>query len=425
MADYDNDGDTDLFVTGVYRNILYRNRGDGAFDDVTAEVGISSDHWSIAGSWFDYDNDGLLDLFVANYARWSPEAERFCGDRVLNIRVYCHPKYYEDQPNQLYRNLGDGTFEDVSERSGIAAHLGKAMGVAVADYDQDGFLDVFVTNDKLPNFLFHNNGDGTFEEVALWAGPALAFHGQAISAMAVDFRDYNNDGLPDIFITALAGETFPLFRNEGKGQFRDVTHDSGLAVLSERLSAWSNGFCDFNNDGWKDLFTANSHVNDMIERFEATKYRLANSVFANRGDGTFQDVSAGAGPDFQVPKVHRGHAFADFNGDGRLDLVVSALGEEAELFENVSPGDNRWLIFRLTGAKSNRDGIGAQIRIGRQHNLMTTSIGYASSSCFGVHFGVGAAKTVDRVEILWPSGIKQVLENVATNQLVEVREPVN
>jgi len=422
-ADYDNDGHVDIFVAGVNRNILYRNTGKGRFEDVTARAGIQSPVWSVAAGWFDYDNDGWLDLFVVNYARWSPAYDRFCGDQQRNIRVYCHPKYFEGLPNTLYHNRGNGTFEDVSEKAGILKHVSRGMSVAFADYDQDGYMDAFVTNDKLPNFLFHNRGNGTFQETALSAGAALLEHGKPVSSMGVDFRDYDNDGLPDISVTALAGETFPLFHNDGKGFFTDVTFASGLSLASSPRSGWSNGLFDFNNDGWKDLFSANSHVNDRIELFEATEYKQPNSIFANAGDGTFRDVSREVGEGFEMARAHRGSAFADFNNDGRMDVVVTALGEPLELWENASSKENHWLLIKLIGTRSNRDGIGTRIRIGSQSNSMTTSVGYASSSHHGVHFGLGKADSVDKIEIFWPSGKVQVLRGVAANQVLQVREP--
>ncbi len=421
-GDYDNDGHVDLFVAGVFKNILYHNLGNDKFQDVTEQVGIKSDKWAVAAGWFDYDNDGRLDLFVVNYAKWSLDMDRFCGDRDRNIRVYCHPQYFEGISNTLYHNLGNGKFEDVTEKSGISKYAGRGMSVAFADYDGDGYMDVFVTNDNLPNFLFHNRGDGTFEEVALPAGVALTDNGLAIASMGADFRDYDNDGRPDINVTALSGETFPLFRNQGNGTFQDATHSSRLALLSAPRAGWSNGFFDFNNDGWKDLFTANSHVNDRVELFEATHYKQPNSVFANLGDGTFRDVSPEAGEDFQAARAHRGSGFADFNHDGKIDVVVSALGEPAELWQNVSPDDHHWIILKLIGTRSNRDGIGARVRIGNQWNHMTTAVGYASSSYQGVHFGLGKTEKVDKIEIRWPSGIVQVLKDVKVDQYLEVRE---
>ena len=423
VADFDNDGHPDLFVAGVRHNTLYRNRGGGSFEDVTAKSGIGSAEWSVGAAWLDFDNDGLLDLFVVNYVDWKPEFDQFCGDAGRAIRVYCHPRLFKATANRLYRNLGNGRFADVSAQSGIAAHIGKGMAVAVADYDGDGFPDLLVTNDKMPNFLFHNLGNGRFEEVAFAAGVALVDTGTEMSAMGADFRDIDNNGLPDIAVTALAGETFPLFRNQGRGSFADAGHASRLGLLSRLYSGWGIGLFDFDNDGWKDIFTANSHVNDRVEAFEATAYRQHNTVFRNTGDGRFEDVSGFAGPGFlEAARAHRGCAFADFDQDGRIDVVTSSLGDGPELWRNVSPQGNTWLILKLTGTKSNRDGIGAVIRIGDQTNHMTTSVGYASSSLFGVHFGTGKRKEVERIEIRWPSGIRQILRNVKTNQVLKVRE---
>ncbi len=422
-ADYDNDGHVDLFVAGVFRNLLYRNNGDGTFEELSEQAGIKSDLWGVAGGWFDYDRDGLLDLFVVNYAEWSTSYQRFCGDRDEGVRVYCHPKYYNPVRNALYRNRGDGSFEDVTQKAGIAPHKGRGMSVAFNDYDGDGLIDAFVTNDNLPNFLFRNQGDGSFEEVALVTGVALREHGKPVASMGVDFRDYDNDGKPDINVTALAGETFPLFRNQGESFFQDATYSSRLARLTMGFSAWGNGFFDFNNDGWKDLFTANSHVNDLIELFEATEYKQRNSVFANLGNGTFEDVSAGVSEEFQTARAHRGSAFADFNGDGKIDIVVTSLSEPTELWQNISPESNNWVILDLEGSRSNRDGIGARVRIGSQYNIMTTAVGYASSSYSGVHFGLGETAVIDRIAIRWPSGTVQVLENIAANQVLHIREP--
>lgn len=421
-ADYDNDGHVDLFVAGVNRNILYHNLGNGRFEDVTEKAGIKSGKWAVAAGWFDYNNDGLLDLLVVNYAKWSMNSERFCGDASRKLRVYCHPVYYEGLTNTLYRNRGDGTFEDVSEKSGISKYQGRGMSAAFADYDGDGFQDVFVTNDNQPNFLFHNRGDGTFEEVGIAAGVALLNSGSPVSSMGVDFRDYDNDGLPDIFVTDLNHETFPLFRNLGHGMFEDASFTSRLSLLSAARGGWGNGMVDLNNDGWKDLFTANAHADDNVEQFSAAHYQQPNSIFANLGDGTFWDVSKEVGTDFKVARAHRGCAFADFNNDGKIDVVVASLREPAELWQNVSPGSNNWIILKLIGTKSNRDGMGARVRIGKQRNHMTSAVGYASSSHFGVHFGLGKMPKIDEIEIRWPSGIMQVLRDVSPNQRLEVRE---
>ena len=416
-ADFDNDGHPDLFVAGAYRNLLYRNRGDGTFDDITAQSGINSRYWSVAAGWFDYDNDGLADLFVVNYAKWTPEFDRFCGDAEKGIRIYCHPKYFPPLSNQLYRNLGNGKFQEVSEAAGIAGQLGRGMSVAFADYDNDGFVDAFVSNDNLANFLFHNKGGKMFEEVALAAGVALLDDGRPVSSMGADFRDWNNDGLPDIIVTALTAETFPFFQNLGKSLFRDTTHSSKLAAATRLYAGWSVGLADLDNDGWRDLFTANSHVNDLVEKFEPYVYRQANTVFRNQRDGTFAYVESGMS---SAKAAHRGSAFADFDGDGRLDIVVSALGEPAELWRNVSPSTGPWLEVKLVGKRSNRDGLGARIRIGNQTDWMTSAVGYASSSLTPVHFG-GLPDKID-LEIRWTDGRIQVKKDFAVNRLVTVSE---
>lgn len=407
VADFDGDGHADLFVAGYKRNRLYRNQGDGTFRDVTAASGIRSDAFSVAGAWFDYDGDGLVDLLVVNYLDWSPADDRFCGDRAANLRVYCHPRYYGAVPNTLYRNKGKGVFEDVSAASGIAKHAGKGMSAAVADADGDGRPDVFVTNDAMADFLFQNRGDGTFREVALTAGVALNQEGHATSSMGTDFRDYDNDGLPDIALTALTGETFPLFRNLGKMLFGDATQ----ALQTRKRAGWGVSFADFDNDGWKDLFAAGGHVNDLIERFESTTYKQANGLFRNLGGGKFRDESSEAG--FTALRAHRGSAVADFDNDGRLDIVVVCLGERAELWRNETEGAGNWVAFDVP--------LGAEVRVGQQVNLMTSAVSYASSSFVPVHFGVAKVEKLDRVEIRMPGGKVQVLEGIAVNRVHRVR----
>jgi len=413
VGDYDNDGHPDLFVAGVNRNILYHNLGNGRFEDATQKAGIKSGEWAVAAGWFDFDRDGKLDLWVVHYAKWSADDDRYCGDKTRGIRIYCHPKYFQGIASTLYRNRGDGTFEDVSKKAGIAGYPGRGMSVAFADYDQDGYPDVFVTNDNMPNFLFHNKGNGTFEEVGLLAGVAMREDGKPVASMGADFRDYDNDGLPDIAVTALAGETFPLFRNLGKGNFADATYPSHIGQLSLHHSGWGTGLFDFNNDGWKDIFTSNSHVNDRVELFESAVYKEPDTVFVNLGNGTFADVSAEAG--LTGAKAHRGSAYADFDGDGKIDVVVSSLEGPVELWHNVSPNANHWISLKLPA-------IGAHVRIGNQWNDMTSAVSYASSSLDGVHFGLGGTKIIERIEITWPDGKRRVLRDIKADQVLTVRE---
>jgi hypothetical protein len=335
--------------------------------------------------------------------------------------VYCHPKYYEPRANQLYRNRGDGTFEDVSEAAGIAGQRGRGMSVGVADYDRDGRVDFFVTNDNMPNFLFHNDGGGKFSEVALLAGVALLDTGKPVASMGTDFRDYDNDGLPDLVVVALTGETYPVFRNQGKGSFADVTQKSRVAQLSTRLAGWGAILADFDNDGWKDLFTSNSHVNDIVEQFEPTTYKQANTVFVNQENGQFS--ASGCDALTKRVRAHRGAAAADLDGDGKLDVVVTALGEPAELWRNTSSGTGHWLVVKLEGTRSNRDGIGAVVRVGKQVNEASATHGYVSSSLAGVHFGLGDVARVAEVEVRWPSGVVQVVKDVAADQVLKITEP--
>ena len=415
-ADFDNDGHVDLFVAGLYRNILYRNLGNGRFSDVTAQSKIKSNEWSVAAGWFDFDGDGRLDLLVTNYGRIDLAKPRFCGDTARGLRVYCHPKYYDPRPNQLYRNLGGGVFEDVSVSSGIAASAGRGMSIAFADYDADGRMDAFVTNDGLPNFLFRNLGGGKFEETALLAGVALLDHGRPVASMGTDFRDYDGDGKPDIIVTALNGETFPVFRNLGKGMFQDATHASQMARGSNTYAGWGVALVDFDNDGLMDIFTSNSHVNDIVEKFEAAVYRQPNTVFRNIGGGKFALVGdsglAGA------VQAHRGAAFADFDGDGRVDAVVTVLGGPAELWRNVTEPAGNWIGVQLDG-----QGIGAEVRVDGQVNLMTSSVSYASSVVGPVHFGLGSKTKVEKIEIRWPSGVVQTVTDVpGINRVIRVKK---
>lgn len=433
VGDYDNDGRPDIFLANVTGNQLFHNNGDGTFTDVTEKAGLSGAKmdgkkmWSTAAGWFDYNNDGLLDLLVVNYCKWEVDKDPYCSLKS-GVRAYCHPKLYPSLHNTLYRNNGDGTFTDVSEETGIAEHMGKGMSVSFADYDRDGFPDAFVANDTTPAFLFHNRGGKRFEEVGVQAGVAYAPDGSALSGMGSDFRNVNNDGFPDIWYTAVEHESFPLLINSKRGDFDDRTAASGLQATSQ-MSGWGNGMFDFDNDGWKDLFVARANVMDNISELIPTRhYPEPNSVFRNLGNGKFEDVSATAGPDFQMEAAHRGVAFGDLDNDGRIDMVVTVLGGQVKLFHNITEDNNHWILLKLVGTTSNRMGLGAQIRIttedGRpQWNEVTTSVGYASSSDSRVHFGLGTNRFIKDMEIRWPSGIKQTLHDVPVDQVMTVQEP--
>jgi hypothetical protein len=432
VGDYDNDGWPDLFVANVTSNQLFHNNGDGTFTDVTAKAGVGGAKlngkkmWSVGAGWFDYNNDGLLDLFVVNYCVWEVNKDPYCRVKE-GVRGFCHPKYYAPTHNTLYRNNGDGTFTDVSEETGISKQFGKGMSVTFADYDGDGYLDAFVANDTTQNFLFHNLKGKKFEEVALDAGVGYAPDGIARSGMGADFRDVNNDGLPDIWHTAVEHEEFPLWINQGKGEFQDMTVASGLAKTND-MSGWGNGIADFDNDGWKDLFVARANVMDNISiQTPSRKYPEPNTIFRNLGNGKFADVSATAGPDFQIEAAHRGVAFGDLDNDGRVDMVVSVLNGPAELFRNITDNGNHWMLLKLVGIKSNRMGIGAQIRVTtadgkKQWNEVTTAVGYACSSDPRVHFGLGKNEKISEIQILWPSGITQILKDVAADRILTIEE---
>jgi hypothetical protein len=432
IGDFDNDGRPDIFLANVTGNQLFHNNGDGTFTDVTAKAGLAGAEmngkkmWSVGGGWFDYNNDGKLDLFVVNYCVWEVNKDPFCHVKS-SVRGYCHPKVYASLHNTLYRNNGDGTFTDVSAETGISSRMGKGMSVSFADYDGDGFLDAFVANDTTPGLLFHNLGGKKFEEVGTQAGVAYAPDGVALSGMGSDFKDVNNDGRPDIWYTAVEQETFPLLINQGKGEFDDLTRASGLQATKE-MSGWGNGIFDFDNDGWKDLFVARANVLDNISELAGRKYPEPNSVFRNLGNGKFAEVGPSAGPALQEEAAHRGVAFGDLFNDGRIDAVVTVLGGPVEILRNISETGNHWILLKLVGTKSNRMGIGAQIHIttedgASQWNEVTTAVGYTASSDSRVHFGLGKNRVIKDLEIRWPSGIKQVLHDIAADQILPVEEP--
>jgi hypothetical protein len=433
VGDYDNDGWPDIFLASVTGNQLFHNNGDGTFTDVTAKAGLSGAKlngkkmWSVGAGWFDYNNDGLLDLFVVNYCGWEVNEDPVCMLKD-GIRGFCHPKLYRPMHNTLYRNNGDGTFTDVSNETGIAKYYGKGMSVTFADYDGDGYLDAFVANDTTPNFLFHNLHGKRFEEVGVEAGVAYAADGGSLSGMGADFKDVNNDGLPDIWYSTVEHEEFPLLIDAGKGDFQDMTVANGLAKTTD-MSGWGVGMVDFDNDGRKDLFVARANVMDNIsEAIPARRYPEPNTIFRNVGHGKFQDVSTSAGPDFQKEAAHRGVAFGDLDNDGRVDMVVSVLNGPAEVFHNISNTGNHWILFKLTGTESNRMGIGAQLKLTAedgsvQWNEVTTAVGYASSSDPRVHFGLGKNRKIKEIEIRWPSGIRQSLHDQSVDQILEIVEP--
>lgn len=434
VGDYDNDGRPDIFVANVTANQLLHNNGDGTFTDVTAKAGVEGGMlkgrkmWSVSAGWFDYNNDGLLDLFVVNYCQWEVNHDPYCALRE-GLRAYCHPNQYLPLHNTLYRNNGDGTFTDVSVETGIAAAWGKGMSVSFADYDGDGFLDAFVANDTTPNFLFHNVGGKRFEEVGVVAGVAYSPDGRALSGMGSDFRDVNNDGLPDIWHTAVEHEDFPLYLNQGHGVFEDATISSGLAGMTNHMTGWSNGIFDFDNDGEKDLFVVRSNVMDNIQQaIPSQSYPERNSIFRNMGNARFEDVGEHAGRDFLIPGAHRGVAFGDFDNDGRIDAVVTVLNGPVKLFHNISDTGAHWILLRLVGTRSNRMGLGAKVRITTpdghsQWNEATTAVGYAGSSDSRVHFGLGNHAIITELEIVWLSGARQVLHNVKADRILTLEEP--
>jgi enediyne biosynthesis protein E4 len=430
-ADYDNDGHVDLYVTGYNRNFLYHNNGDGTFTDVTEKAGVTGVSisgkklWGIAAAWVDYDNDGKIDLFVTNYLDWSFGNSKVCG--APGKRLSCSPTLYKGEPNILYHNNGDGTFTDVSDSMGISQHIGKGMGVAIADYNDDGWMDIFVANDNDRNFLFRNREGKGFDEVGVESFVAYTDNGVPVSSMGVDFRDWDNTGRSSIFVTALGTETFPLFHSEGNGLFSDDSYKAGIGFRSFQMSGWGAGIQDFDNDGYKDLFTANSHVSENADIDGQQHYRQPNAIFRNMRDGTFRDVSSDAGPALQIRAAHRGCAFGDLNNDGKIDVVVSAIGSPAELLYNTSTGDNHWILIRTVGIKSNRDGIGTRIKITGasglvQHNHVTTAGSYASSNDPRVHFGLGSDTVIREIELRWPSGTVQLLHNVKADQMLTVTE---
>jgi enediyne biosynthesis protein E4 len=425
-ADYDGDGFVDLYVTAYGGNTLYRNQGDGTFADVTGKAGVGASGWSTSAGWFDYDRDGRLDLFVARYLDWDFErGTLFCGDP--RYRAYCHPDNFKAMSNLLFHQRADGTFEDVSERAGIAAVPGKGLGVAFADFDSDGFTDVFVANDSVRQTLFRNKGDGTFEDVALISGAGYDEGGKTFAGMGVDAADYDNDGWPDVFITALSNETYPLYHNNGDMSFSYVTQASGIGQISLLYSGWGTRFLDVDNDGWRDLFVAQGHVLDTIEKTTSyLKYRQPLLLLRNTGK-RFVNVSLSAGSAFNVPLTGRGAACGDLDNDGDIDVVVAQNDGPPVILRNDGSA-NHWIGISLKGSKANRQGLGARVIVsdgsGRHQTFdVSTASSYLSASDPRVLVGLGDVGSVNSIAVQWPSGTRQLVEKPAIDRYLQIQQP--
>ena len=423
VGDYDNDGFQDLFIASAGKNVMYHNNGNGTFTDVTLASGIGGKPdktLSVAAAWFDYDNDGLLDLIVSNYTFWTPQLDIHCG--MGGKDYYCDPRKYPNVPHRLYHNLGNGKFADVTEKSGFGSAPGKGMGISIADFNDDGFMDVFIANDTEPNSIFINKGNGTFEEAGLQMGIAYNDNAQTGSSMGCDAKDFDNDGKVDIFYNNLMGQIWALLRNRGD-IFHYYSYETKLKKLSAKFSGWSNGFVDYNNDGWKDIYSSNGDVDDVNE-----DSRQHDTIFENVDGKTLIDVSAEMGSDFLRKGFQRGSAFADFNNDGGMDIVVTSLNESPRILMNSADSGNHWLLLALTGHKSNRDAIGAKVKLttasGRTlYNHVAVSVGFMSSSDKRVHFGLGQETQASSIEIKWPSGIVQTLKDISADQVLKIDEP--
>jgi hypothetical protein len=428
VGDYDNDGFEDLYVAGYGRGTLYHNNGDGTFTDVTAAAGVGGSGWMTSAAWVDYDNDGRLDLVVARYMKWDFD-DVFCGrPEKGGYRSYCHPDLFKPESVLLFHNDGGGKFSEVSHQAGIDKP-GKGLGLAIADYDHDGFMDILLANDSMPEYLFHNRGNGRFEEVGLPSGAGLDSNGNTFAGMGVDFEDYNNDGWPDIVITDLANQRYALYTNSKDGTFDYSTTVTGLSAISLLHSGWGVRFFDYDNDGWKDLLIVQSHVIDTIEMYDpSARYREPPLLLRNDGGKKFVDVSAASGDVFHQNWAARGLAIGDINNDGKLDAVVTSNNGPAWVLVNQTDTQNHWVTLNLIGAKSNRDAIGAQVRIntaiGDQYATVTTSSSYQSSSDKRLHFGLGSADAVREIEIRWPSGIHQILKDLEPDCSFTITEPL-
>lgn len=425
VGDYDNDGHEDLYVTAYGGNRLYHNNGNGTFSDVTDAASVGGSGWSTSAQWVDLDNDGLLDLVVLRYLQWDFD-DTWCGQHKEGYRAYCHPDHFPPVPPLVYHNDGNGHFTEVGQKIGLAK-AGKGLGLALADYDRDGHVDIFVANDSMLQFLYRNKGNGTFEETGLLSEVAVDDDGRTYAGMGVDFADYNNDGFPDLIVTDLAKQRYALYQNNGDGSFRYATSNSSLGSMTLLHSGWGVRFLDFDNDGWKDLLIAQGHDLDTVQlTFPDLRYREPMLLARNTGNG-FVDVSAESGAVFQQAWVARGLAVGDIDNDGREDAVVTTNGGPAYILRNETPTHNHWLTLKLVGHKSNRDAIGAEIKAttasGTRYAMVSTGGSYLSSSDKRVHLGLGGESMVRTLEIRWPSGIVQHLNNVHGDQFLQIDEP--
>lgn len=425
VGDYDNDGFEDLYVTAYGGNKLYHNHGDGTFTDVTEKAGVGASGWSTSAAWVDLDGDGFLDLVVSRYVVWDFD-DVWCGEHKQGYRAYCHPDYFKPVAPLIYHNNKDGTFTEIGQKVGLGKP-GKGLGVAIADYDRDGHIDLFVANDSMPEFLYHNKGDGTFEDVGLASGVAVDIDGRTYAGMGVDFADYNNDGWPDIVVTDLANQRYALYQNNGDGTFTYASQTLGIGPMTLSHSGWGVRFLDFDNDRWKDLLIAQGHDLDTIELDHPNlHYREPMLLARNTGHG-FVDVSGQSGSVFSQAWVSRGMAIGDLDNDGRLDAVVTTNDGPVHILHNETATRNHWILLKLVGHKSNRDAIGAEVTLvtpsGPQYATVSTASSYLSASDKRVHFGLGQESVAQRIEIRWPSGIRQTLKDIPADQMLQIDEP--